>query len=124
MMNYISTFIKGIPYGAGRRTRGNIEALERWSQTVKLQTENLPKVKEACLMKMTFLLPTDKFPTDFPYVPDLDNMLKRFLDALNETIFSEAPGKDSCNISMNVTKTKVMKQEESGVHLEILPVSV
>lgn len=25
-------------------------------------------------MKITFLLPADKFPTDFPYGPDLDNL--------------------------------------------------
>jgi len=122
-MPYISLFIKGIPYSKAK-TRGDTEAPQRWSQTVKQQTEHLPKIKEACLMKVTFLLPADKFPTDFPYGPDLDNPLKRFLDALNETIFSEAQGKDSCVISMNVTKTKVMKQEEARAYLEILPVSV
>lgn len=122
-MNYISIFIKGVPYSKAN-TRGDIEAPVRWSETIKQQTANLPKVKEACIMKVTFLLPTDKFPTNFPYGPDLDNLLKRFLDALNETNFSEALGTDSCIISMNVTKTKVNRQEEAGVHLEILPVSV
>jgi Holliday junction resolvase RusA-like endonuclease len=122
-MNYISIFIKGIPYGKSK-TRGDIEAPSRWSEAVKMQTEKLPKVKEACILKVTFLLPADKFPTDFRYGPDLDNLLKRFLDALNETIFSEAPGKDSCIISMNVTKVKVSNTEDAGVQLEVLPVSV
>jgi len=122
-MQYISIKISGIPYGKSK-TRGDTEAPNRWSEIVKLQTLNLQKVKEACIMKVTFLLPADKFPTDFPYGPDLDNLLKRFLDALNETIFSEARGTDSCIISMHVTKTKVSKPEEAGVHLEILPVSV
>lgn len=122
-MQYFSLKISGIPYGRDK-ARGDIEAPNRWSQTVKQQTAHLPKVKEACIMKVTFLLPPDKFPTDFPYGSDLDNLLKRFLDALNETIFSETQGKDSCVISMNVTKTKVMNREEAGVHLEILPISV
>ncbi len=122
-MQYITVKISGIPYGKDKH-RGDTEAPERWSQAVKQQTVHLPKVKEACIMKVTFLLPSDKYPTDFPYGPDLDNLLKRFQDALNETIFSETQGKDSCVISMNVTKTKVMNREEAGVHLEILPVSV
>lgn len=124
MMKYISIFVKGIPYGGGKRTRGDIQAPERWSEAIKQQTSNFPKVKEACIMKVTFLLPPDKFPTDFPYGSDLDNLLKRFLDALNETIFSETQGKDSCVISMNVTKTKVIGAEEAGAHLEILPVRI
>ena len=75
-------------------------------------------------MKVTFLLPPDKFPTDFPYGSDLDNLLKRFLDALNETIFSESKGKDSCIVSMHVTKTRVNSNDEAGALLEILPVNV
>jgi Holliday junction resolvase RusA-like endonuclease len=122
-MQYISVKISGIPYGGGRRTCGNVQAPDRRSEAVKQQTEKLPKVKEACIMKVAFLLPADKFPTDFPYAPDLDNLLKRFSDALSETIFSEAKGTDSCIISMNVTKTKVSTQEEAGAYLEILPVS-
>ena len=89
-----------------------------------MQTINLPKVKEACILKETFLFPAEKFPTDFPYGPDLDNLLKRFLDVLNEIIFSEARRTDPCIISMHVTKTKVSNQEEAGAHLEILQVSV
>jgi Holliday junction resolvase RusA-like endonuclease len=122
-MNYISALIKGIPYGKSK-ARGDIGAPSRWTESVKQQTYHLPKVKEACILKLTFLLPTDKFPKDFPYGPDLDNLLKRFLDALNETIFSEASGKDSCIISMNVTKVKVSNSENAGVQLEVLPVSV
>jgi len=41
---------------------------------------------------------------------------------LNETIFSEAKGKDSCIISMDVSKAKVGQVEETGVYLEIIPV--
>ena len=75
-------------------------------------------------MKVTFLLPPDKFPSDFPYGPDLDNLLKRFMDALNHTIFSGTHGGDSCVVMLTVMKTKVATSIEAGVHLEVLPVSV
>jgi Holliday junction resolvase RusA-like endonuclease len=121
---HISLKIKGIPYGGNRKRRGDQNTPEKWSMSIKEQTKTLPKISNACIMKVTFLLPHDKFPLDFPYGPDLDNLLKRFLDALNETVFSEAKGKDSCVISMNVTKTKVKSVDEAGVLLEILPIIV
>jgi hypothetical protein len=47
----------------------------------------LPRISEVCILKVTFLLPPDKYPKNLPYGPDLDNLLKRFLDLLNETVF-------------------------------------
>jgi len=122
-MKHIFLKISGIPYGKAK-SRGDINAPKTWSQAVTDQTKYLPKIQEACIMKLTFLLPPNKFPIDFPFGPDLDNLLKRFLDGLNETIFSETPGKDSCIISMTVSKAKVESDEEAGVLIEILPVSV
>lgn len=122
-MRYISIKINGIPYSKHKR-KGNIDGLKIWTDNIKIQTESLPKITEACIVKITFLLPPDKFPSDFPYGSDLDNLLKRFFDALNTTIFSDAPGKDSCVISLNVTKVKVNLEEEAGALLEILPISV
>ena len=122
-MKHISIKISGIPYGRDK-SRGDTEAPKRWTQSVIEQTSLLPKIQEACIAKITFCLPKDKFPADFPYGPDVDNLLKRFLDALNETIFSEAKGKDSCIISMDVSKAKVEQVEEAGVYLEIIPVIV
>ncbi len=81
-MTYICQKIKGIPYGKYKR-RGKVNAPLEWTQKIKDQTKDLPKVKEACVLKITFLLPPDKFPKDFPYGPDLDNLLKRFLDPSN-----------------------------------------
>jgi Holliday junction resolvase RusA-like endonuclease len=53
----------------------------------------------------------------------LDNLLKRFQDALNVTIFSEAKGKDSCIISLTATKVKVTSSEEAGALLEVIPIN-
>lgn len=88
------------------------------------QTRHLPTVTEACFLKLTFLLPSDKFPRDFPYGPDLDNLLKRTLDALQKTIFREAKGRDSCVVALFAMKTRVEDLAEAGAHLEILPVSL
>lgn len=122
-MNYINHKIFGIPYGKSKN-RGNVEAPNKWTQAIKEQTEKLPKITEACILRITFLLPPNKFPIDLPYGPDLDNLVKRFCDALNETIFSSTTGKDSCIIEMNVMKIKVNSEEEAGALLEVLPISV
>ena len=122
-MKYICQKISGVPYGKFKK-RGLVDAPEGWTQQIIDQTKLLPKVREACVLKVTFLLPPNKFPTDFPYGPDLDNLLKRFLDALNKTIFSETQGGDSCIVSLNVMKTKVDSEDMAGAILEVLPVSI
>jgi len=122
-LSYVSHFIRGVPFSKNK-SRGNLDAPARWKASVIEQTLHQPRVTDACVLKATFLLPPDKFPTDLPYGSDLDNLLKLFLDALNETIFSEAKGKDSCVISMTVMKTMVPSNKEAGVHLEILPVKL
>lgn len=122
-MGYISCKIEGTPYGRAKR-QGKVEAPAQWTEAIRKATGSLPKVKEACVMKITFLLPPDKFPTDFPCGPGLDNLLKRFLGALNETIFSEAPGKDSCVVALNAMKTRVEGDARPGALLEVMPVSL
>ena len=111
------------PFGKEKK-RGNINAPKQWSEKVIEQTQSLPAVNAACIMKITFLLPPDKFPVDFPYGPDIDNLAKRFLDALNKTIFSDAKGSNSYVIELSLAKTKVESDKEAGVLLEILPVKL
>jgi Holliday junction resolvase RusA-like endonuclease len=120
-MKHFSVKITGVPYSRNK-TRGNVAAPKLWSQTVIEQTQSLPKVTEACVVRITFLLPPDKFPTDLPYGPDLDNLTKRFFDALNQTIFSDAKGKDSCVVEVSVMKTKVDIDRDAGALLEVLPI--
>jgi len=122
-MSYINHKILGVPYSR-LKSRGNKDGPKLWSKLIIKKTMDLPKIKEACALKVTFLLPANKYPTDFPYGPDLDNLLKRFLDGLNKTIFSETKGKDSCIVLLNVMKTKVKSDDEAGVHFEVLPVSI
>lgn len=122
-MTYINHLIRGVPYTQDKVV-GNLQAPKDWSHQIKMETQGLPRVREACALKVTFLLPPDKYPKDYPYGPDLDNLLKRLLDGLNKTIFSEAHGHDSCVVLLHVMKTKVASYAESGAHIEVLPVSV
>jgi Holliday junction resolvase RusA-like endonuclease len=117
-MTYISKKISGIPYSQHKR-RGNIDGLKVWTDTVIKQTRTLPKITGGCIAKITFLLPAEKYPSDYPYGSDLDNLINRFFDALNETILSKVPGKDSCIVSLNVTKVRVESDKDAGALLEI-----
>jgi len=107
-VHVISATIRGVPYPQQKR-RGDLQAPKRWTDAVVEQTRHLPRVSEACFLKLTFLLPANKFPNDFPYGPDLDNLLKRTLDALRRTIFCDAKGGDSCVIAIVAMKAKVEK---------------
>ena len=118
-MSYFAKKIEGIPYARNREPMTST-----WKNAVIAQTSDLPSVVEACALRVTFLLPPNKFPPDCPFGPDLDNLLKPFLDALNETIFRNARGMDSCIISLEVMKTRVASDLEAGARIELLPVSV
>ncbi len=122
MLESYHFFVNGVPY-AQAKSRGRISGADEWTQAVRVQTAHLPKVKSACLMRVTFRLPPDKFPSDHPYGNDLDNLLKRFFDALNTTVFSDVPGNDGCVVSLEATKTKVANYEEAGAAIEIVLLS-
>ena len=119
-MTYICQKIKGVPYSK-HKGRGRVNAPAEWKQTIIDQTKDLPKIREACVVNITFLLPANKFPLDFPYGPVLDNLLKGFLNVLNEIIFSEAPGKASCIVSLNVMKGKIDQKVNQERFLRCCP---
>jgi hypothetical protein len=84
----------------------------------------LPKLTEACLLRITYMLPRSHIPSNYPFGTDLDNLNKRFLDGLSQTVFSEAPGKDSCVVVMETMKVIVEAGEETGAHIEIFPIKL
>lgn len=114
----VNIFIEGIPYGQ-QKVKGDIRAPITWSNTIVRETRYFPKVKSSCLMSVVFVLPEDKFPTDLPYGPDLDNYLKRLCDALNETIFSEVEGHDSAIVYLLASKRKASQDEPIGARVTI-----
>jgi hypothetical protein len=120
-MPHIRTTIVGIPY-ARNKTRGNLRAPKEWTDAVIKHTADLPKIKEACLLRITYMLPRSHIPTNFPFGTDLDNLNKRFLDGLCKTVFADARGHDSCVVAMETMKVIVDTKEEAGAHIEILPI--
>lgn len=119
-MKRIAINIKGVPYGQ-KKAKGNKKGPREWSEEIIAQTKSLSKVDGQCMLRATFKLPENKYPSDLPYGPDLDNLLKSFLDALNETIFNNVEGHDSCVTILEVAKIRVAKEKDTGVYLEIIP---
>jgi Holliday junction resolvase RusA-like endonuclease len=112
----IDVFIGGIPYSQ-KKVRGDREAADRWTQSIIQTTKNLPKVKGPVSMSLKFVLPADKYPLDHPYGPDLDNLVKRLLDALNMTVLANAPGMDGAVVRLLAKKRKASKSEQTGVRM-------
>lgn len=115
----VDLFIEGIPYSQSK-VKGDVEAPRKWSLAVRRATMNLPKVKGSCHMKVVFVLPEDKYPPDYPYGPDLDNLMKRLFDALNKTVFSQVQGKDSSVVQLVVSKRKARRSEPTGARIIIV----
>jgi hypothetical protein len=122
MLDSYRCLIKGVPY-AQDKVRGNVGAPEEWTKAVVDETEPLPKVHGPCLVRVTFRLPPEKFPADHPYGNDIDNLLKRFFDALNQTVFSEAPGRDGCVVAVEAAKVRVADRAAAGAEMEIISLS-
>lgn len=121
-MNYIiSLRIAGVPYTKGPMKAGRLKGLPVWTEKIVQETTGLPRITGPCSLRVTFFLPPDKFPADCPCGSDLDNLLKPFLDALGKTVFSEAPGGDSCITSLQAFKVRVDTTDNAGVALEIRP---
>jgi Holliday junction resolvase RusA-like endonuclease len=70
-------------------------------------------------LDVTFVLPKDRFPEDHPHGTDLDNLLKRLLDALGKTVLREAPGKDGAITELRAKKRMVREGEPCGARIRI-----
>src|SRR5437868_2413056 len=106
LTNQRAVRIEGIPYSRNK-IRGDCTGHIAWSDAVVKQTAELPIITGACSVRVRFFLPRVNCPTDCPFGNDLDNLLKRFFDALNQTIFRDAPGHDSCVTSVMASKVIV-----------------
>ena len=117
--------IKGGAYGAFT-SRGNKVGVKEWQMIVKQATERTPKIKGPCKLQLRFVLPPNRYPTDHPYGPDVDNLASAVMDALNETIFSDVPGKDGAVLWLETLKLKAEKEEDAQliIFVEALPKKV
>lgn len=110
--------IVGIPYS--HTYVGKNRAAVAWTKAVVDQTADLPLIIRPCLMRVTFLLPPSKFANARPFGNDLDNLLKRFCDALVKTVFRNAKAQDGIVMSLEATKTRVESDAEAGAELELI----
>ena len=87
-----SKFISGA--SASRfKVKGDKKSVKNWRNNVIEQTKDgIGIINKECRMKVIFKFHSSRYPTDFPYGPDLDNHIKNLWDGLNETIFKNAPG--------------------------------
>lgn len=111
--------VRGVPYPHTKAT-GNVEGRKKWTEAIIAKTEKLQKINGPCLVRVTFRLSREKFHDANPFGTDLDNLLKRFFDALGRTVFSDAPGKDACVVAVEAAKVLVLNPLESGVDGEII----
>jgi len=111
--------VRGVPYPHLKAT-GNVEGRKVWTEAIVKNTANLRKVTGPCLVRVTFKLTKEKFHDANPFGTDLDNLLKRFFDALSQTVFSDALGKDACVVAVEAAKVLVQNPSESGVDGEII----
>ena len=114
----VDIFVEGTPYPR-HKVRGDIEAPDRWSAAIRQQTEKLPAVSGPCRLEVDFILPGDRFPGDHPFGTDLDNLLGRLLNALNETVLANAPGKDGAIVELRACKVPAGSDGVPGARIVI-----
>lgn len=115
--------VRGVPY-PHQKVTGNLAGLSKWTDAIVAKTRALRRVTGPCLVRVTFRLSAEKFHAVSPYGADLDNLLKRFFDALAQTVFVDAPGKDACVVAVEAAKVLVLNRLESGVDGEIIELAV
>lgn len=116
----IERFIVGTPYPK-IKTIGRLAGPAEWTADVIRQTADLPHVSTACELEAEFVLPANKFTKGNPYGVDIDNLLKRLLDALSKTIFLEAPKNDAAIVSLKAWKRPARGIEDTGVRITVRP---
>ena len=115
--------VRGVPYPQ-TKTTGNVKGCAEWSEKIVEKTAGLKKITGPCLLRVTFKLPQGKFNETNPFETDIDNLVKRLLGALSRTVFSDAPGRDACVVSLDATKVLALNPSEAGVDGEIIPIGV
>ncbi len=116
----LSTYIWGEPFCkpyTGRRPA----AAAKWEADIAEATAAWPLVLGPCKLAVTFFLPADKYAAPNSMGPDLDNLLKRLLDALKRTVF-RPPSDDSFVVELTAAKFRAGTLADAGVHLHIVAV--
>ncbi len=97
--------VSGTPYSQLKK-RGRKAGLDEWSKAIIDQTKTRKPVRGSHRLEVLFVLPEDKFPKDHPYGNDLDNLTKRFMDALQETVLKNDQGGDGIVVEVRAQKCR------------------
>lgn len=117
----MDVFIVGFAYPKHKSGGAVVEA-EKWSQNIIEKTKELPKVNSPCSIKVDYYIAPERFTMGSPYGPDLDNLTKRLLDALKQTILSDAEGEDGCVMDLRISKRVAKPGEQQGVRITTEPI--
>lgn len=73
-------------------------------------------------MEIIFFIPVEKFTLKDVYGPDIDNLVKRLLDGLNNTLFRDLETKDGSVIDLKVTKKPAIGDQKPGAKVTVFVV--
>ncbi len=95
----------------GAPIRGNrYQGLNNWRKAIIEQTKHIDKINYPCSVEVEFILQENQHPKDRQYGPDVDNLLKPFLDKLKETVLND----DSQVFKVVATKRVRRPGEQTG----------
>lgn len=114
----IRAFIRGDPY-VKKKTRGRTEGPKEWLAAVKSQTRDLESISDRCELEVEFVLWPGSSPTDHPYGPDLDNLLKNLLYGINDAILKNAPSGDGAIVRLIASKRTRQGDEPTGAKIVV-----
>jgi|SRR2546421_10854165 len=112
----VEVFVEGTPY-PWHKVSGDIEGPGRWSAAIRQQTDRLPALSGPCRLEVEFILPSDRFLGTNRYGTDLDNLLKRLLDALKSTVLRTAPGLDGAIVELRASKVPAGTDNKTGARI-------
>ena len=112
----IDEFIEGTPYPKNK-VKGDLEAPKRLGECITQCTQHRQKLYGSVSRTMKFILPENYSAKCHAYEKDLDNLLKRFQDALSTTVLSEADGKDGAIVKLIASKRPAQGSEPTGAKM-------
>jgi len=116
MSDVVHVFVEGVP-AKKKKTRGDLEVPARWRAALHDKTEKLEKIAGPCQLDIEFVLRSDSFPTDHPYGPDLDSLLKNTLDAMSDTVLRDVKGHDGAIVDIRARKRQARPGESTGARI-------
>ena len=118
MNRYLEFFVEGIPYPKDKAS-GNKQAPIEWTKSIIETTKNIPALTGPSCFEIDFFIPIEKYTLKDVYGPDLDNLVKRLLDGLSETLFSGLETKDGSIIHLKVNKKPAIGDQKAGAKVRI-----